>query len=173
MLDIDQFRSRGKQLFDHCRERWRRKLEKELPKGVRLTLRHDEVLPFTRNELIAWLWKQFGLQAHPCPYCSAPIDILSMQLDHKTPLRRGGGPELDNLQCICKRCNQVKGELTHEEFSALLVFMETSGGFFRSRLEGALINGWQGGMMKFFPRGKKQPREVAQPTLNLSELGEF
>lgn len=173
MLDIDQFRERGNQLYESCRSRWKNKLVKSLPKGVKLNLRPDEILPFVRPVFIQWLWKEFGLQAHSCPYCTAPIDILSMQLDHKTPLRRGGGPEMENLQCICRRCNQIKGELTHEEFSALLLFMETGGGFFRSRLEGVLINGWQGGMMKFFPKGKKQPRETVQPALNFQELGEF
>lgn len=122
----------------------------------------DSILPFSRNKFHEWLWQQMGLQAILCPYCRTPIDILSMQLDHKTPLHRGGGPELDNLQAICKGCNGSKGEFTHEEYAALVAFMESAGVLFRKRLEGVMRNGGMATMTRFFPR--KEKKAVAKPT---------
>ena len=162
MLDTGQFQKRSSQLFESCRARWRKVLQKGLPKGVDLDIEPENILPFTRREFTAWLWKQMGLQAILCPYCRAPIDILSMQLDHKTPLRRGGGPELDNLQVLCKGCNGSKGEFTHEEYSALVVFMESEGAAFRQRLEGVMRNGSIGNMLRNFPRKTKKAVKPTQ-----------
>src|SRR5665213_627344 len=106
MLTTDDFKTRSNTLYDTCRARWRRQLERGLPKGVKLDLEPDQILPFTRREFMKWLWEQTGLQAFQCCYCRAAIDAMTMQLDHKTPLRRGGGPELSNLNPkICERCN--------------------------------------------------------------------
>ena len=161
MLDTTQFEKRANQLFESCRDRWKKRLLKGLPKGV--TLKPDDILPFTRRDFHAWLWKQMGLQAILCKYCTAPIDILSMQLDHKTPLRRGGGPKLDNLQCICKGCNGSKGEFTDEEYTLIVAFMQGAGVMFRKRLEGVLRNGGVGNMLQRFPRkGKKQTAKAEQ-----------
>jgi hypothetical protein len=162
MLDTGQFEKRSAQLFESCRARWRKQLQKGLPKGVDLDIAPDAILPFTRREFTAWLWAQMGLQAILCPYCRAPIDILSLSLDHKTPLRRGGGPELDNLQVLCHGCNGSKGEFTHEEYSALVVFMESEGAAFRKRLEGVMRNGSIGNMLRNFPRKTKKTVKPTQ-----------
>jgi hypothetical protein len=83
-----------------------------------------------------------------------------MSLDHKTPLRRGGGPEIENLQAICKGCNGSKGEFTHEEYSALVVWMEGAGSMVRKRLEGVMRNGGMATMTRFFPRKEKKQKPV-------------
>ena len=162
MLDTGQFIKRANQLFESCRDRWRKVLQKGLPKRVELDIAPEDILPFTRREFTAWLWAQMGLQAILCPYCRAPIDILSLSLDHKTPLRRSGGPELDNLQVLCKGCNGSKGEFTHEEYSALVVFMESEGAAFRKRLEGVMRNGGMAVMIRFFPRKTKKAVKPTQ-----------
>ena len=60
---------------------------------------------------------------------------------------------------------QVKGELTSDEFRLLVAFMEGPGAYFRQRLEGTLINGGVGKMMRRFPKqakdGKKQHTQEA------------
>lgn len=176
MLTRDDFNLRGTKLFANLRDRWKARLQKSAPKGVVLNLQPDQILPFTRNEFLSWLWKEIGLQAILCPYCHAPIDVLSMQLDHKTPLNRGGGPHLDNLACICSPCNGSKSDFTHEEYSLLVEFMAGPGAHFRQRLEGVLRNGGMAKMMRFFPRKKsdKPPRKKAvQEPIYFSELGEF
>jgi hypothetical protein len=43
--------------------------------------------------------------------------------DHATPTSRGGSFCLCNVEVICRRCNETKGPLTHEEFSALLAVL--------------------------------------------------
>lgn len=169
MIDKTQFEKRSNQLFESCRTRYRKVLQKGMPKGVALDIKLDAVLPFTRREFQQWLWEQMGLQAILCPYCRTPIDILKMQLDHKTPLRRGGGPEIENLQAICKPCNGSKGEFTHEEYSALVAFMESAGASFRKRLEGVMRNGGVGNMLRNFARPVSS-KKTAKPVEYLEDF---
>lgn len=78
-----------------------------------------------------------------CKYCGAVLTLGNLSLDHKVPLahsarkdsRRTGYSRavsdetfvklnsVDNLQIICLTCNRAKGNLTDEEFSALLEFL--------------------------------------------------
>jgi 5-methylcytosine-specific restriction endonuclease McrA len=172
VITAEDYRKVCATLYAHDRERWRRKLQASAPKGVKLQIPADEVLPYTQAQFTKWLWTKIQLQAIPCPFCRAPIDILSMQLDHKTPLRRGGGMEFENRECICKRCNQAKGEFTREEYALLVEFMQGPGIHMRARLEGVLISGSIGKMMRHFPRGKAK-KVFVQPGLDLSGLGTF
>jgi hypothetical protein len=41
-----------------------------------------------------------------CKMCG---DTKRLEIDHITPLSKGGGDELDNLQILCKSCNTRKG----------------------------------------------------------------
>lgn len=50
-----------------------------------------------------------------CAYCGAALRD-GYHIDHKTPVSRGGGNEVENLQLTCPRCNMRKSNLTHEEF---------------------------------------------------------
>ena len=50
-----------------------------------------------------------------CSYCGAPAGSDG-HIDHRTPLSRGGPHSYENLCVSCKTCNQVKGQLTAEEF---------------------------------------------------------
>ena len=80
-----------------------------------------------------------------CKYCGIILTLDNCSLDHKTPLpssskklsRRTehskGQLSLEeveklnmasNLHIVCLKCNQAKGNLTHEEFTALLGFLE-------------------------------------------------
>lgn len=43
-----------------------------------------------------------------CKYCTSPL-FDGYHLDHIMPLHLGGGNDMDNLQCICARCNLRKG----------------------------------------------------------------
>ena len=174
MLDMDQYRKRVAQLYSNERTRWRKVLGKGLPKGVKLDIPSEQVLPYSQAALGKWLWSQIQLGAICCPYCNAAIDVLSMELDHKTPLRRGGGPELSNKQVICRKCNGSKGDFSHEEYSAIVTFMRGEGAYFRQRLEGVLRNGGVGLMMQRFPRQPKGGKARAvQSALGFDDLGTF
>ncbi len=55
-------------------------------------------------------------QNRKCMYCGAPKSIKTTDVDHKTPVIRGGPNEKSNYQILCKPCNQRKGAQTDEEF---------------------------------------------------------
>lgn len=69
----------------------------------------------------------------PCRYCRSILSLDSVSLDHIVPFgetklrnnklvaKKLNVPE--NLQIICKRCNQMKGTLSHDKFVKLLDFM--------------------------------------------------
>jgi 5-methylcytosine-specific restriction endonuclease McrA len=178
MIDTEQYKARVAKLFSNDRDRWRKKLEKQTPKGVKIVIPAQDVLPYTQQQFAQWLWSQIQLQAILCPYCRTPIDILSMELDHKTPLRKGGDMSFENRQCICKRCNGCKGAFTHEQYLLIARFMDGPAASFRQQLEGVLANGNHASMLKFFPRQKKTKKDgPVQDSLYFSnapsELGDF
>lgn len=52
-----------------------------------------------------------------CVYCGVLLSS-KYHIDHKLPVSRGGGNELENLQITCPRCNTQKHAKTHEEYLA-------------------------------------------------------
>lgn len=50
-----------------------------------------------------------------CVHCSAD-DISALEVDHIIPRSRGGANRPDNLQSLCRTCNQKKGRKTMEEW---------------------------------------------------------
>lgn len=57
-----------------------------------------------------------------CAYCGSPLSGGG-ELDHKTPISRGGRHVVENLQWLCRPCNRRKGKKTHEEFVEYLRMM--------------------------------------------------
>ena len=55
-------------------------------------------------------------QDDTCVYCGHRRTASSMDIDHITPVVRGGSNDESNLQVICRPCNQRKGLQTDEEF---------------------------------------------------------
>ena len=56
--------------------------------------------------------KQKGL----CAYCGCALGV-GAEVDHKTPLSRGGTKWPENLALACRTCNRDKHNKTAEEFS--------------------------------------------------------
>jgi hypothetical protein len=87
-------------------------------------------LPFTKDELVLWLWRAMGggsgpsadaLKAKMCPYgCNRPIDILNLTLDHMIPRGQHGSYALENLLPCCVDCNTLKGNMTAAGFRLLM-----------------------------------------------------
>ncbi len=55
--------------------------------------------------------------ADRCAYCGGPGPL---QVDHRTPLARGGSNSIDNILPACGPCNRRKHKRTEAEFRALL-----------------------------------------------------
>jgi hypothetical protein len=92
--------------------------EEKRDKNDRIT-RPGYELPFDREQFVAWFLGKLGGNegsAIRCLYCSQPIDAYSCAIDHAIPLKRGGSPELSNLDVVCEGCNFAKGQMTVEEF---------------------------------------------------------
>jgi len=51
-----------------------------------------------------------------CTYCGDPIDNFSRTVDHLIPESRGGIRANKNKVPSCKSCNQLKDDMTPEEF---------------------------------------------------------
>jgi ATP adenylyltransferase len=44
-----------------------------------------------------------------CELCGVPAEERFLEVDHIVPRSRGGNDDLTNLQALCYRCNQIKG----------------------------------------------------------------
>jgi len=116
-----RFNERAAVLFHSQENRAKTKYDK----NNRIT-RKGYILPFGRLEFMAWFLAQFGGQegsVQYCTYCRRPIDAYSCVVDHKNPLGRWGSPDLGNLEVICATCNDIKGQLTAQEFTYFLTLM--------------------------------------------------
>lgn len=55
-------------------------------------------------------------QDYRCMYCGRKRAFSDLEIDHKTPVQRGGSDNLRNLQVLCPPCNKRKGNQTDQEF---------------------------------------------------------
>lgn len=55
-----------------------------------------------------------------CAYCGCEIELREMQVDHVTPLRKGGTDTLDNMLPACRSCNHYKSTLTVQQFRQMV-----------------------------------------------------
>jgi 5-methylcytosine-specific restriction endonuclease McrA len=79
------------------------------------------------KEIEAWLLtyesrlemsrKRFYLR---CEYTGELIKLADLQIDHRTPISRGGSFGVENLAITSGKVNQYKSELTGDEFGELL-----------------------------------------------------
>lgn len=72
----------------------------------------------SENNVVSIKQKKLKEQKHTCVYCGAKISLDSSDLDHKTPLSRGGTDHEENLQALCKKCNKEKHSKTDSEYRA-------------------------------------------------------
>jgi len=66
------------------------------------------------------LAKMFDCQNGKCAYCGVDLKPETTQVDHITPLSRGGEHALNNTLLACKDCNYLKNSRTSEEFGSFL-----------------------------------------------------
>lgn len=111
-----------------------------------------------------------------CPYCKGRIYADNPVLDHKEPIggavrrqlatsqARKHADRKDNLHIICKPCNQLKGDFSHEEYMQLRAFLAGKEGleaklrkrlhmtanFYKTQRQRQAANGFRG-----YSRGKR------------------
>ena len=68
--------------------------------------RHD--VRFTRKNI-------FFRDRNRCQYCGGKFSTSELNLDHVTPISRGGKSTWENVVCCCVRCNSRKGGLLPRE----------------------------------------------------------
>jgi 5-methylcytosine-specific restriction endonuclease McrA len=77
-------------------------------------------LDYTMQELRAWVHENLGT---PCSYCPVRLTVHNITVDHRVPTCRGGFHRADNLDFVCKRCNEIKGSLLDSEMFELLALV--------------------------------------------------
>ena len=68
----------------------------------------------TTQEVKTWI----DAQNPVCSYCAIELSPDQIQLDHVTPLSKGGSHTIDNFAISCRSCNCSKGNKTLDEFIA-------------------------------------------------------
>lgn len=159
MLTTQQFNTRAKSLYDGMKSTFRARYWRSGKRAGMVRVPGRE-LPFDLEDLRRHLGKRIGLNAKPCTYCGAAIDILSLSLDHEDPVSRGGSLALDNLTECCADCNRLKGPLTREEFEQLLAFLRQLPAAAQTDLRRRLNAGAMGVRNRFFARDKADPNAV-------------
>lgn len=165
MLTIEVFRERVTALWDSQK---RMAAPRKWKSGRRAGMvRHEgAAIQFTKEQLQRWLWERVGLNAIACPYCHAPIDIVSLTLDHIVPRSLGGEFALSNMEPICEDCNAAKGDLSKPAFVALLGFAHTLSAYDQSTLIKRLRAAHHGAAQRFFrdkALQRRTPTAVARP----------
>jgi len=60
--------------------------------------------------------KLYEKQGGKCLGCGALFPIRNLTIDHIVPKSRGGLNDEENLQLLCKTCNDEKGTLKMDEY---------------------------------------------------------
>jgi 5-methylcytosine-specific restriction endonuclease McrA len=70
-----------------------------------------EIAKFYHDTLVA-----ISVQCYYCEELCGKGHFISAQIDHKTPLCKGGDHDVPNLARTCMTCNVQKGKMTEREF---------------------------------------------------------
>ena len=66
-----------------------------------------------------------------CGICARKLEFDDGEIDHITPLSKGGSNDTTNLQWSCPRCNKLKGnQLTNKQARALRKIVNLASIFF-------------------------------------------
>lgn len=99
---------------------------------------------YSSDDFAAWLLETIGCNAFLCPYCKAPLDALSMTLDHDIPLHSGGDNEKTNIVFCCADCNNLKGELPSQQYLAFREMLRALGAVVEANILSRLRAGEMG-----------------------------
>jgi 5-methylcytosine-specific restriction endonuclease McrA len=179
MLTVEVFQERVKALYRSQQGMVRAKKWKSGKRAGNIR-RPAQPIHFNERELGVWLWRKVGLNAITCPHCNAPIDILSLTLDHVIPRDADGETSLDNLEPVCQDCQQRKGPMTGGAYTSLLRFAQSELSPYDQKILLSRLKAAHHGTGRRFFRDKtaeSKPQPLAPPAktpwIKLSGLGDF
>lgn len=70
-----------------------------------------------RNRYYKSLVEAFG---EKCAGCGKTVKKGKLEIDHMTPVSKGGFTDFMNLQLLCKKCNSLKGDMLATEWKMLV-----------------------------------------------------
>jgi hypothetical protein len=77
-----------------------------------------EFNPKKRKKYVPLKLRKKVLLAGKCKHCGSKDNL---QVDHIIPYSKGGATQLDNLQCLCGKCNSKKGDkINHDDLKRIL-----------------------------------------------------
>jgi 5-methylcytosine-specific restriction endonuclease McrA len=80
----------------------------------------NQPLDYTLAQVRELLWPYKGGTWHQCEYCDVELNAETCSLDHRDPVSRTGKHCWSNIAVCCMRCNQVKGNMSDDEYRRLL-----------------------------------------------------
>jgi 5-methylcytosine-specific restriction endonuclease McrA len=116
---------------------------------------------FSLAEYRGWVAGRLGSDGSgecQCVYCNCWLNLATMIPDHQIPLSRGGRLcGVENLAPVCERCNDIKGELTHDEYNLFLDLIGRATPYIQTNVLERLAKAEKlAGMVRLRkPRGKK------------------
>ena len=74
------------------------------------TLNADSSTP--RAEVIDLIKEYIGRRSRKCGLCGKTHNRRELQIDRRKPLSHGGKDNIKNLQLLCQKCKEIKGDNT-------------------------------------------------------------
>ena len=118
---------------------------------IRAAREAQQPIGISRYQLKQKLWDALGTH---CSGCGEEITPKNMSADHATPLSQGGASSLENLNVLCRPCNEIKGGLNMKQFAELIAILGTWPITARAEIRGAIRMGRKG-IRVFKLQGKK------------------
>lgn len=75
------------------------------------------------------VYRVLQIMSFKCFYCDDALDCNTWQIDHFTPVSKGGSNNFKNLACSCEKCNTMKGTMDGHQFFSLIDKIYNSAAF--------------------------------------------
>lgn len=101
------------------------KLARELDESLLLDLGLDSDTP--RGLIVEAIKEYLVRRGKNCAICGKRHDRKQLQIGRRRPASKGGGDKMGNLQLICPKCVEIKGDNTMLEVRKMLRSRKNSG----------------------------------------------
>jgi 5-methylcytosine-specific restriction endonuclease McrA len=117
--------NKGEQYCSYCiGEVDRESARARLDTSDRVIIKSDKLIPRIRKHVTPFLRKKIAKRDEfVCQYCDKFIGE-DFCIDHFIPYSAGGGNELTNLYCACRRCNSLKSKKLFEDIGEARAYIK-------------------------------------------------